>query len=84
MGDGEEITNNHLCLPADYNKFDLPYRDRTNMIDIGIDITDVLRINDKEYSVEFSSYFSCGLNQDCIFLTDFCMSSTKAITQLVR
>ena len=28
------------------------------MIDIGIDITDVLRINDKEYGVEFSSYFN--------------------------
>ena len=21
-----QVTNNHLCLPADYNKFDLPYR----------------------------------------------------------
>lgn len=56
--DGEEMTNNHLCLPLDYNKFDLPFRDKTNIIDIGIDITDVLRINDKEYSVEFSSYFN--------------------------
>ena len=41
------MTNNHLCLPLDYNKFDLPFRDKTNIIDIGIDITDVLRINDK-------------------------------------
>lgn len=28
------------------------------MIDIGIDIVDVLRIQDKEYSVEFSCYFN--------------------------
>ena len=31
----------------DYNKFDLPVQEGVNMIDIGIDITDVLRINDK-------------------------------------
>ena len=41
------VTNSHLCLPEDYNKFDLPLPDTVNNIDIGIDITDVLRINDK-------------------------------------
>ena len=41
------MTNSHLCLPEDYNKFDLPLPDTVNKIDIGIDITDVLRINDK-------------------------------------
>jgi len=53
-----KVTNKHLCLPHDYNKFDLPFPNQVNPIDIGIDITDVLRINDKEYSVEFSSYFN--------------------------
>ena len=37
----------HLCLPRAYNKFDLPLPDQVNTIDIGIDIVDVLRINDK-------------------------------------
>ena len=37
----------HLCLPRGYNKFDLPLPDLVNTIDIGIDIVDVLRINDK-------------------------------------
>ncbi|XP_023344754.1 glycine receptor subunit alpha-1 [Eurytemora carolleeae] len=50
--------NTHICLPRGYNKFDLPYNNQVNVIDIGIDITDVLRINDKEYSVEFSCYFN--------------------------
>ena len=45
--DDGEITNDHLCLPQNYNKFDLPYPNKVNPIDIGIDITDVLRINDK-------------------------------------
>ena len=37
----------HLCLPRNYNKFDLPFPSEVNIIDIGIDIVDVLRINDK-------------------------------------
>ena len=40
-------TSKHLCLPRHYNKFDLPLPDTVNIIDIGIDIVDVLRINDK-------------------------------------
>ena len=37
----------NICfLFRGYNKFDLPYS-TNNVIDIGIDITDVLRINDK-------------------------------------
>ena len=39
--------NRHLCLPIDYNKFDLPFSNNINIIDIGINIVDVLRINDK-------------------------------------
>ena len=34
-------------IPEEYNKFDLPLPDTVNFIDVGIDITDVLRINDK-------------------------------------
>ena len=43
--------NKHLCLPHDYNKFDLPLTNNINIIDIGIDIVDVLRINDKVTSI---------------------------------
>ena len=41
------VVNTNLCLFPDYNKFELPIKDGVNIIDIGIDITDVLRINDK-------------------------------------
>ena len=44
--------NNNLCIPADYNKFDLPLANTVNFIDVGIDITDVLRINDKVSSFQ--------------------------------
>ena len=45
--EGVGVVNNNLCIPKDYNKFDLPLADSVNFIDVGIDITDVLRINDK-------------------------------------
>ena len=43
----------HLCLPRDYNKFDLPFPSQVNIIDIGIDIVDVLRINDKVTQLDY-------------------------------
>ena len=39
--------SNHPCLPQQYNKLDLPFPDTVNLINIGIDTTYVLRINDK-------------------------------------
>ena len=47
------VVNTNLCLFPDYNKFELPIKNGVNIIDIGIDITDVLRINDK------ASYIEC-------------------------
>ncbi|XP_071746375.1 acetylcholine-gated chloride channel subunit acc-3 isoform X2 [Lepeophtheirus salmonis] len=47
-----------LCLPTNYSKFELPIPNSVNLVEIGIDIGEVLRINDKEYSVTFSSYFN--------------------------
>ena len=40
-------TNKNLCLPPSYSKFELPHTDSVNIVEIGIDISDVLRINDK-------------------------------------
>jgi hypothetical protein len=43
----EHSRNRNLCLPRDYSKFELPFVDGVNVVEIGIDISDVLRINDK-------------------------------------
>lgn len=43
----EHAANKMLCLPQSYSKFELPFRDSVNVVEIGIDISDVLRINDK-------------------------------------
>ncbi len=39
--------NKNLCLPKSYSKFELPHTEDVNVVEIGIDIIDVLRINDK-------------------------------------
>ena len=44
--------NKHLCLPPSYSKFELPYTDSVNIVEIGIDISDVLRINDKVHNIK--------------------------------
>ena len=50
---------NHLaCLPKNYSKFELPVKQGINDIFVSIDIDEVLRINDKDYSITFSCYFN--------------------------
>ena len=48
------MTQLNITHLQDYNKFDLPFPNEVNPIDIGIDITDVLRINDKVHGLEIS------------------------------
>jgi hypothetical protein len=43
----EDSPNKNLCLPKDYSKFELPFAEGVNVVEIGIDISDVLGINDK-------------------------------------
>jgi hypothetical protein len=43
----EHANNKYLCLPPTYSKFELPHTESVNVVEIGIDISDVLRINDK-------------------------------------
>ena len=47
----DHAANKQLCLPPEYSKFELPFADSVNVVEIGIDILDVLRINDKVRSV---------------------------------
>ena len=49
----DHAPNKMLCLPEDYSKFELPFVDTVNVVEIGIDISDVLRINDKVWNVQF-------------------------------
>lgn len=46
-GSCDHAPNKLLCLPPAYSKFELPFPNGINVVEIGIDISDVLRINDK-------------------------------------
>ena len=48
----------NICLPDDYSKFELPNPEGVNLIYVSIDIDEVLRINDKDYSITFATYFN--------------------------
>ncbi len=47
VGGCDHAPNKQLCLPKAYSKFELPFTETVNVVEIGIEILDVLRINDK-------------------------------------
>ena len=47
---------NSICIPRDYSKFDLPNETKT-IVDVGIDIKDIPKIADKEFSVTLNAFF---------------------------
>ena len=86
-GEEGEEDSHHPCLPAGYNKFELPFPDTVNLINIGIDTTYVLRINDRVITLDLNKLeclfsrnvpwslavilMSCGQNLGWIFPVDF-------------
>ena len=46
------------CLPKDYQKLESPIPDGAVNVDIDVEILDILSINDKEFSITMSMYFS--------------------------
>jgi hypothetical protein len=54
---GSGIATN-VCLPKNYSSMDIPIRDGPNKISIQIDISDVLKIDDRDFSITFALYFN--------------------------
>ena len=46
------------CLPKDYQKLESPRPDSPVHVDINVEILDILSVNDKEFSITMSMYFS--------------------------
>ena len=46
------------CLPKDYQKLESPTPDEPVHVDINVEILDILSVNDKEFSITMSMYFS--------------------------
>jgi len=47
---------NSICIPQNYSKFDLPNETQTT-VSVGIDIKDIPKIDDKEFSVTLNAFF---------------------------
>ena len=45
-----------ICIPANYSKFDLPDEELTT-VNVGIDIKDIPKIDDKEFSITLNAFF---------------------------
>mgnify|MGYP002044804375 FL=1 len=52
--DGERT---RICVPGDYVKFELPEEDRATYVSIGVDIKDIPKVNDKDFSITMNAYF---------------------------
>ena len=53
-----KVTAGTACLPKHYSKYELPNPTGPNPIKVELLIHDVLRINDKDYSITFSCYYN--------------------------
>ena len=53
-----EGSKQHYCLPKNYSKYELPEKSGVNDIKIEIAIHEVLKINDKDYTITFSCFFN--------------------------
>ena len=68
------------CLPEEYSKFELPMKVGVNNIGVSIHIDEVLRINDKDYSITFSCYFNVKWPESRIRLRqDFGVEQAKSL-----
>ena len=52
--DGERT---RICVPADYIKFELPEDERPTYVKVGVDIKDIPKVNDKDFSITLNAYF---------------------------
>ena len=58
------------CLPKDYQKLESPIPDGAVNVDIDVEILDILSINDKEFSITMSMYFSVQWQESRYAATD--------------
>ena len=58
------------CLPLDYQKLESPIPEGAVHVDIDVEILDILSINDKEFSITMSMYFSVQWQESRYAATD--------------
>ena len=46
-----------ICLPEDYQKYDLPETNEPTVVVVGVDIKDIPKVEDKDFSITINAYF---------------------------
>ena len=51
------VFEGQYCLPDNYDRLDKPYNDRPVEVKVDLDVTQILDINDVEFTLSLSMYF---------------------------
>ena len=46
-----------ICIPEDYQKYDLPGSAGPTYVTVGVDIKDIPKVEDKDFSITINAYF---------------------------
>ena len=47
-----------ICIPENYQKYDLPIQTKPTFVTIGVDIKDIPKVSDKDFSITLNAYFN--------------------------
>ena len=47
-----------ICIPEDYQKYDLPNMTGPTYVTIGVDIKDIPKVSDQDFSITLNAYFN--------------------------
>ena len=47
-----------ICIPENYQKYDLPLQTAPTFVTIGVDIKDIPKVSDKDFSITLNAYFN--------------------------
>ncbi|XP_023335266.1 glycine receptor subunit alpha-3 [Eurytemora carolleeae] len=47
-----------ICVPMNYQKYDLPDMKNPTLVTIGVDIKDIPKVSDKDFSITINAYFN--------------------------
>ena len=47
-----------ICIPENYQKYDLPLQTKPTFVTIGVDIKDIPKVSDKDFSITLNAYFN--------------------------
>ena len=47
-----------ICIPSNYQKYDLPNMTGPTFVTIGVDIKDIPKVSDQDFSITLNAYFN--------------------------